>query len=247
MQQPSDYIFGTQPVAEALHAGKEIDRIYVLKGAKSATMAEVLSLAKDFHVPVNFVPVEKLNRITRKNHQGIIAYVSVINYASLDNIIESAYQNGETPLLLLLDQVMDVRNFGAIARTAECAGVNGIIIPSKGAAQINSDAMKTSAGALNYIPVCREKYLDKTIAYLQECGMNVVGCTEKGEKELYEADFVGPTVIIMGNEEKGISPSYLTKCDEKVYIPMKGKVGSLNVSVSAGLAIYEAIRQRSLQ
>ena len=172
--------------------------------------------------------------------------MSSINYSSLDNVLDSAYSKGEMPLILVLDQVTDVRNFGAIARTAECAGVHGIVIPSKGSAQINSDAMKTSAGALNYIPVCRVEYLDKTLDFLKESGLQLVGCTEKADKNLYSFDFTTPVAIIMGSEEKGISSSYITKCDDKVLIPMVGQVGSLNVSVSAALVVYEAIRQRNI-
>lgn len=242
----ADYLFGTQPALEALKSGNEIDKILIQKGLKSEVLGEIISLAKRLNVPFSYVPVEKLNRVTRKNHQGVIMYVSSINYASLDNVLDSAYQKGEAPLILVLDQITDVRNFGAIARTAECAGVHGIVIPSKGGAQINSDAMKTSAGALNYIPICREVYLDKTINFLKESGLQIVGCTEKGDKPVYKCDLTAPTAIIMGSEEKGISPVLLNKCDHKVVIPMVGKVESLNVSVSAGVLVYEVVRQRSL-
>lgn len=241
-----DFLFGTQPALEALKAGKEVEKLLVQKGLRSDIVAEIIREAKALNVPVSFAPIEKLNRVTRKNHQGIIMFISAVNYASLDNILESAYQKGESPLLLVLDQVTDVRNFGAIARTAECAGVHGIIIPAKGSAQINSDAMKTSAGALNYIPICREQYLDKTIDFLKQSGLQIVGCTEKGEGTIYTCDFTAPTAIIMGNEEKGISPVLMKECDHKLLIPMAGNVESLNVSVSAGVLVYEVIRQRSL-
>lgn len=242
----TDFLFGTQPALEALKAGKEIDKLLIQKGVKSDVVGEIIRYARNANIPVNYVPAEKLNRVTRKNHQGVVMFLSAINYASLDNVLDTAYQKGEAPLILVLDQITDVRNFGAIARTAECAGVHGIVIPAKGAAQINSDAMKTSAGALNYIPVCRENYLDKTVKYLKESGLQIVGCTEKGTGTIYECDFSIPTAIIMGSEEKGISPVLRKECDQQLLIPMVGNVGSLNVSVSAGVLVYEVIRQRSL-
>ena len=242
----TDFLFGTQPALEALKAGKEIDKLLIQKGLKSDVVGEIIRYARNTNLPVNYVPAEKLNRVTRKNHQGVIMFLSAINYGSLDNVLETAYQKGEAPLILILDQITDVRNFGAIARTAECAGVHGIVIPAKGAAQINSDAMKTSAGALNYIPVCRENYLDKTVKYLKESGLQIVGCTEKGTGPIYNCDFTVPTAIIMGSEDKGISPVLMKECDQQLLIPMVGNVGSLNVSVSAGVLVYEVIRQRSL-
>lgn len=244
--ETTDFIFGTQPVLEALKAGKEVEKILLQRDVKANVVFDIVQLAKELKIPISHVPDEKMNRVTRKNHQGVIAFISSINYSSLDNVLDSAYRKGQSPLILVLDQVTDVRNFGAIARTAECAGVHGIVIPSKGSAQINSDAMKTSAGALNYIPVCRVEYLDKTLTFLKESGLQLVGCTEKADKKLYDFDFTTPVAIIMGSEEKGISSAYLTKCDDKVLIPMVGQVGSLNVSVSAALVVYEAIRQRSL-
>ena len=165
--ETTDFIFGTQPVLEALKAGKEVEKILLQRDVKANVVFDIVQLAKDLKIPISHVPGEKLNRVTRKNHQGVIAFMSSINYSSLDNVLDSAYSKGQMPLILVLDQVTDVRNFGAIARTAECAGVHGIVIPSKGSAQINSDAMKTSAGALNYIPVCRVEYLDKTLDFLK--------------------------------------------------------------------------------
>jgi 23S rRNA (guanosine2251-2'-O)-methyltransferase len=238
--------FGIRPVIEAIKAGNEIEKLLIQKDVHGGLIQELLKLAKDYKIPLSQVPAEKLNSITRKNHQGAIAFVSPIVYASLDNIISDVFQSGKTPLLLILDRITDVRNFGALARTAECLGVQAIIIPSRGSALITSDAIKTSAGALNFIPVCREENLKNTITYLKESGIQIIACTEKAEKNLYEADFTVPAAIIMGSEEDGISPEYLKRSDEKVKIPMSGKIESLNVSVAAGMILYEAVRQRKL-
>lgn len=239
-----EIVFGIRPVMEAIKAGSEIEKLMVQKDQHGPLILELLKTAKDYKIPVSQVPVEKLNNITRKNHQGVIAFVSPIVYASLDNIVSDVFQSGKVPLLLILDRITDVRNFGAIARTAECLGVNAIVIPSRGSALITADAIKTSAGALNFIPVCREENLKATITYLKDSGIQIVGCTEKSEKNLYEADYTIPTAIIMGSEEDGISPEYLKRCDQKVRIPMSGQIESLNVSVAAGMILYEANRQR---
>ena len=241
----SEMVFGIRAIIESIRAGKEIDKLYVQKNLTNELITELLVISHEYHVPVLKVPVEKLNRITRKNHQGAVAYISAIQYASLDHVISSAYGKGESPLVLILDRITDVRNFGAIARTAECAGVHGIVVPSKGGAAINSDAMKTSAGALNFIPVCREHNLKNTITFLKENGLHIVACTEKSEEPLYTGKLSEPCAIIVGSEEDGISQEYLKLADEKVMIPMVGNIQSLNVSVSAGIIIYEAIRQRS--
>lgn len=240
----NEMIFGIRAIIESIKSGKEIDKLLVQKNLSNELITELLDICKEYNVPVSKVPVEKLNRVTRKNHQGAIAYISAIQYASLDNVISSAYEKGESPLLLILDRVTDVRNFGAIARTAECAGVHGILIPDKGSAAINSDAMKTSAGALNFIPVCREHNLKTTIRFLKDSGLQIVACTEKTENTIHNAILSEPCAIILGSEEDGISPEYLKLADQKVAIPMSGNIQSLNVSVSAGVIIYEALRQR---
>lgn len=229
---------------EAINAGKEIDRILIQKEA-GPLLYELMKMASAQNIPLVKVPVEKLNRVTRKNHQGVVCYLSSVSYASLDNIISSCFHKGETPLVLILDRITDVRNFGAISRTAECMGVHAIVIPSRGSAQINSDAVKTSAGALNYIPVCREDNLKNTITYLKNSGLSIIGCTEKAEKLISAVDMNTPAAIIMGSEEDGISPEYMKRCDHLVKIPMTGKVQSLNVSVATGMILYEVIRQRS--
>ena len=239
-----DAIFGIRAIIETIESGKEIDKLLIQKGLSNDLIKELVKLAKSHSIPFSNVPIEKLNRITRKNHQGAIAFISSIQYASLDNIIQESYQKGQELLLLILDRVTDVRNFGAIARSAECAGVNAIIIPSKGSAAINADAMKTSAGALNYIPVCREDNLKTTMKYLKDSGVAIMACTEKTDKPIYDIDFKRPVAILMGSEEDGISPEYLKLCDERMMIPMTGNIDSLNVSVSAALAIFEAKRQR---
>lgn len=236
-----EFVFGIQSVLETLRAGKEIDRLLVQRELGSI---EILELAKEKGIQVQKVPIEKLNRITRKNHQGAIAFVSAIHYAKIDNIIADTFEKGQTPLILILDRITDVRNFGAIARTAECAGVHAIVIPSRGAAQINADAMKTSSGALNFLPVCREENLILTIEYLQNAGLKVIACTEKTKDSVYVKDFKEPTAIVLGSEEDGISDEIIRKADELAAIPQSGQVGSLNVSVAAGVIIYEALRQR---
>ncbi|MDQ3291360.1 MAG: 23S rRNA (guanosine(2251)-2'-O)-methyltransferase RlmB [Bacteroidota bacterium] len=238
-------IFGLRPILEALHAGKDIERIYLQKGQRNSVTTDITDLAHKANVPVATVPIEKLDTLTRKNHQGAVAFLSAITYMPLDNIVADIYERGKTPLLLILDRITDVRNFGSIARNAECMGVDAIVIPSRGAAQINGDALKTSAGALNIIPVCRETNLKDTLNYLQQSGMQIVACTEKAEHSLTEnIDLTGPTAIIMGSEEDGISPEYLKKADVRIKIPMAGQIGSLNVSVASGIVLFEVLRQR---
>lgn len=239
-------VFGTRAILETIEAEKEIDKVLIQKGLSNDLTKQLINTMKAYHVPFSMVPIEKLNRVTRKNHQGAIAFVSSIQYASLDNVISDAYQNGKEPLLLVLDRVTDVRNFGALARSAECAGVHAIVIPSRGGAAINADAMKTSAGALNYIPVCREENLKVTIKYLKDNGITVLACTEKTENSIYSVDFKRPVAILMGSEEDGISQEYLKLADDRMKIPMHGKIDSLNVSVSASIAVFEANRQRDL-
>ncbi len=239
-------LIGTRPIIEALEAGKEIDKILIQRGLSSQTFQELLPLIKMNETPYQHVPVEKLNRITRKNHQGVIAFTAAVEFQNVEEIIAQCFERGEDPLLLLLDRLTDVRNFGAIARTAECTGVHAIVIPTRGSAPVNFDALKTSAGALNHIPVCREPKLKDTIKFFKDYGLRVIGCTEKTETLIYDTDLSGPTCLIMGSEEDGISPAYLELCDATVKLPMQGKIGSLNVSVAAGVLLYETTRQRRL-
>ncbi|WP_317127464.1 23S rRNA (guanosine(2251)-2'-O)-methyltransferase RlmB [Hymenobacter metallilatus] len=241
-----DMIFGLRPILEALNAGRTLDKIFLLRGTKNSMTQDITALAKAADVPVSMVPVEKLDSITRKNHQGAVAFVSPIDYMPLDSILAGLYEEGKTPLLLVLDRVTDVRNFGSIARNAECMGVHAIVVPSRGAAQINGDALKTSAGALNLIPVCRESNLKDTLTFLRESGVQVVACTEKSDASLEAetVDLTGPLAVLMGSEEDGISPEYLRLADHKLRIPMAGQISSLNVSVASGIMLYEVLRQR---
>ncbi len=239
-----DMIYGTRAVIEAIAAGKEIDKVMIQSGLTNDLVKELIAVAKNNNVPIAFVPAEKLKRISTKNHQGVICLLSVVPYASVDDIIFKAYNEGREPFLLILDRITDVRNFGAIVRTAECAGVDGIVIAEKGNAPISSDAMKTSAGALNHMPICREKDLKKTIQLLHDNGIRVVACTEKTEQNLYAVTLTGPIALILGSEEDGISDVLLRTADELARLPLKGKIGSLNVSVAAGVALYEVVRQK---
>lgn len=238
-------IYGTRAVLEAIHAGKEIEKIMIQSGLSNDLIKELIQTARNRQVPYTFVPAEKLKRLSSKNHQGVICLLSSVSYASLDNVIDTAYREAREPFLLILDRVTDVRNFGAIARTAECAGVDAIIIGEKGNAPITSDAMKTSAGALNYLPVVREKDLKKTTKYLHDNGVRLIACTEKAERDLYDLELAGPVALIMGSEEDGISDDLLRQADDLVKIPLKGKIRSLNVSVAAGIAVYEVLRRRT--
>ncbi len=240
-------IFGLRPIIEALRAGKEIERLFVQTGLKNELFGELMSLLKKYDVPFQYVPVEKLNRLTTKNHQGVAGYVSSITYQKIKDVLPIVFEAGKTPLVLILDRITDVRNFGAIARTAECSGVDAIIIPAKGAAQINADAMKTSTGALHSIPVCREDNLTETISYLRESGLQVVACTEKTTDMYYQLDYTLPVAIIMGSEENGVSAEYLKAADAHAKIPLKGQISSLNVSVATGVVLYEVVRQRLLE
>jgi len=243
-EEEENLIFGLRPIIEAINAGKQIDKIYIQSGLQGLLFNELMSLLKAHHLPFQYVPVEKLNHITKNNHQGVAGYISAISYKKIKSILPMVMNSGKTPLLLILDRITDVRNFGAIARTAECAGVNAIIIASTGNAQINADAIKTSAGALYNIPVCREENLKQVIDYLKESGLQIVACTEKADNSYYQIDFTEPTAIIMGSEENGISNEFLQKSDTKAKIPMIGKISSLNVSVATGIILYEAVSQR---
>ena len=238
-------VFGIRATIEAIEAGKEINKLFIQNGLNNPLIGELKKLLVEKHVPYQYVPIEKLNRLSKKNHQGVICFTSPIHYQPLEQVIPNIYDTGEVPLLLILDRVTDVRNFGAICRTAECVGVHAVVVPTKGAALVNADAIKTSAGALHRITVCRELYLKETISYLKEYGFKIIGCTEKGTETIYDTNFREPTAIIMGSEEDGISPEYLKLCDNKSSIPMKGNIASLNVSVSAGIILSECLRQRN--
>jgi 23S rRNA (guanosine2251-2'-O)-methyltransferase len=239
-------IFGTRAAMEAIRSGREIEKIYVQAGLTNDLIRELISEAKQAGVPYSFIPQQKLNHLGSKNHQGVVCVLAAIQYSKLEDIVDKCYSEGKDPFLLVLDRITDVRNFGAIARTAECAGIDAIIIPEKGNAPITADAVKTSSGALNHLAVCRAADMKKLIKQLKDNGIRVIACTEKTEEDIYKADFKSPVAIIMGSEEDGISPELLKAADQLVKIPLRGKVGSLNVSVAAGIAIYEAIRQKQV-
>lgn len=245
--EKKDMIYGTRAVIEAIVAGKQIEKVMIQTGLTNDLIKELVNIAKAKQVPYTFVPAEKLQRMSAKNHQGVICLLAAVGFASLENIIHQTFEEGRDPFLLMLDRITDVRNFGAIVRSAECAGVDAIVIGEKGSAPITSDAMKTSAGALNHMPVCREKDLKRTIKQLHDSGIRVIACTEKAKQDLYDVNLAGPVAIIMGSEEDGISDVLLRDADELARIPMKGKIGSLNVSVAAGISIYETLRQRSIR
>ncbi|UKJ05945.1 23S rRNA (guanosine(2251)-2'-O)-methyltransferase RlmB [Solitalea lacus] len=243
-KETNELIFGIRAVIEAITAGKEIESLFIQKGLAGNLYAELRLVIAEYDVPFQFVPIEKLNRLTTKNHQGVVAFISPISYQKTEQIVPEIYAQGKTPLLLILDRVTDVRNFGAIVRTAECLGVDAVIVPARGSAQVNPDAIKTSAGALFRVPICREMKLKETLEFLKDSGLQLVACTEKTDNLLTEVDYTGPTAIIMGSEEDGISPEYMKYCDARAKIPMLGEIASLNVSVSAGIILYEAVRQR---
>ena len=242
----TDTIYGTRAVMEAIRAGKQIEKILVQAGLNNDLIKELASVAREHNLPITYVPQEKLNKFSYKNHQGVVCMLSAVTYAALNDLIDFAYSQGREPFFIILDRVTDVRNFGAIARTAECAGVDGIIIAEKGNAPITSDAMKTSAGALNHLSVCRETDLKKTIKFLRDNGIMIVACTEKSDKNIYDIKFDRPVALIMGSEEDGISDELLRASDELAKIPLKGKIGSLNVSVATGVALYEVVRQKNV-
>ncbi|MFZ4863727.1 23S rRNA (guanosine(2251)-2'-O)-methyltransferase RlmB [Sphingobacterium sp. Mn56C] len=244
-RETNQMVFGIRAVIEAIDAGKEIESLFIQRGISGSLLLELKNLIKEHNIASQQVPIEKLNRITRKNHQGVIAVISPITYERVEDILPTIYEKGETPLLLMLDGVTDVRNMGAIARTAECAGVHAIIVPKRGSAEINPDAIKTSAGALYKIPVCREDNLGKVGRFLIDSGVQLVVSTEKTKDSVYEVDYTVPTCIIMGAEDVGVSDDLIRISDKLAKIPMFGEIGSLNVSVSAGVVIYEAIRQRN--
>eukprot|EP01133_Synstelium_polycarpum_P017313 gene17313-20653_t len=243
-KENNEFVFGIRAVIEAIKAGKDVETIYVQRGVSSELMLELKSLLRGIEVPLHNVPVEKLNRMTQKNHQGVIAVISAVTFQKIEDIIPAIYEKGETPLVLILDGVTDVRNMGAIARTAACAGVHAIVVPTRNSAQINADAIKTSAGALFTIPVCRHANLHKTALFLQECGLQIVACTEKTNDLIYVPDYTVPTAIVMGAEDEGISNDIMRMANYLAKIPMSGEISSLNVSVAAGVILYEAIRQR---
>lgn len=239
-----DYIFGTRAITEAIKNRRPVEKVLIKRGLENELFHQLFQLIKAENIPFQYVPVEKINRITRKNHQGILAFLSAVEFADIETVLPGIFEAGLEPLVLLLDQITDVRNFGAIVRTAECAGVHAVVVPEKGMARIGADAVKTSAGAVHSIPICRARNLGKVLQFLQDSGLKVIAATEKATRIYFETPMSGPLAIVAGSEEKGISPALLNQADEQVSIPLFGQIASLNVSVAAGLVIYEAIRQR---
>ncbi|MCL2414405.1 MAG: 23S rRNA (guanosine(2251)-2'-O)-methyltransferase RlmB [Bacteroidales bacterium] len=241
----TNLIYGIRPIVEAIKAGKEIDKLFIQIGLKGDLYRELNELIRENRVPTQYVPVEKINKLAPNNNQGVVGFLSNVSYQSLENVIMSTFESGRIPLVLILDRITDVRNFGAIVRTAECVGVDAVVIPSKGSAQINEDAIKTSAGAIHTMNICREENLKTTIHFLKASGLQVVATTEKAKIKYTDADFTTPTAIIMGSEEDGVSNEYLKLCDQQVAIPLHGNIQSLNVSVACGVVLFETLRQRN--
>jgi len=245
MKSNQSLIYGIHPVIEALESGKTIDKVWIQEGFQTGQLAEIIQLLKNRRIIWRQVPPSKLNSLVRGNHQGIVISLSSVDFARIEDVIDDAYSKGKDPFILVLDGITDVRNFGAITRTALSAGVDGIIIPETGAAPVGPDSVKTSAGALLKIPICRTNSMHHSLKHLKNSGLTIVGATEKATQGLYETDFSGPLAVVMGNEEKGISNDAFKMCDYTIKIPMaEGSIDSLNVGVATGVVIYEAFRQR---
>jgi len=239
-------IFGIHPLLEALEAGREIDKVMMRRGLRTEESARILALSRERSVPVQFVPEERLGRLTQRQHQGVIAFISEIEYTPLEELVARVYEEGRAPFIVLLDGLTDVRNFGAIARTAECAGVDALVIPERGSVSVTADAVKTSAGALHRIPVCRVSSIAAAVGLLQSSGVRVVAASEKAEERYTETALQLPLGLVMGAEDHGVSTDVLRMADSITRIPQVGAIGSLNVSVAAGILIYEAVRQEQL-
>jgi 23S rRNA (guanosine2251-2'-O)-methyltransferase len=244
MLKEKDCIFGLRPVIEAIKAGKQIDRLLVRQGLQGALYHELMTLVKENNVVFQIVPNERIELVTRKNHQGVLAWLSLIEFQYIANVLPSIWEKGEDPFIIILDGVSDVRNFGAIVRSAECFGAHAVVIPEKGSARITADAVKTSAGALHTFPVCRERSIVRSVEYLKESGLRIICASEKSGVSAPDISLSGPVAIIMGSEEKGISRELLSLSDASISIPITGTIESLNVSVSAGILMYEVVRQR---
>ncbi len=244
MIDKNQYIYGIHAVLEAIDAGKDIDKILLSKTLNADTAKEISDRARTLRVPVQRVPVQKIDRITRRNHQGVLAMMSAVTYYRVEDIVPQLFDNGENPFIVVLDGVTDVRNFGAVARTCECAGVSAIVIPDRESVSANADAVKTSAGALNYLPVCREHNLVNAVKLLRDSGFRIVGTSDKSQMPYTSGNYTGPVAIVLGAEDKGVSPEIMKLCDTQVMIPEFGHINSLNVSVAGGIMIYEVVRQR---
>ncbi|WP_310554895.1 23S rRNA (guanosine(2251)-2'-O)-methyltransferase RlmB [Flavobacterium sp.] len=243
--EKENQIFGIRAIIEAINSKKEIDKVFIQSDAQSELMQELLKLMKKNSINFSYVPVEKLNRLTPNNHQGAVATIAPITFQDLEKLIDKVVESGKKPLFLILDQLSDARNFGAIIRTAECTGVDGIIVQKQGSAPVNGDTVKTSAGAVFNVPICKVDHIKDAIFLLQASGIKTVAATEKTESNIYDISLNEGVAIIMGSEDRGVNPSVLKIVDEKAKLPMFGTIGSLNVSVACGAFLYETVRQRS--
>lgn len=240
-----DFVYGTHPVKEAIEKGTPIDHILIATGTeRKPGMTEIMELAREAHIQVKRVPFERLLRLTRGNHQGVLAFIAPVHYYQLEDLVMAAFDKGITPFFLALDNITDVRNFGAIARSCDAAGVTGVIIPDTRSVSVSADAVRASAGALLNVPVVKTRNMHGALKYLQQSGFRIFAANEKAVKQYFEADFNNPACLILGSEEDGISVPLLKLADEWIRIPMAGQVASLNVSVSAGIIMFEAVRQR---
>jgi len=240
----SHIIYGLRPIIEVINSNQSINKVFLQKGLGGELFKELEMSIRKNGISVSYVPIERLNRFTKNNHQGAVAEISPVQFPDFEVLIEQIINTSKPPLLLLLDKVSDVRNFGAILRTAECSGVDAVIIPKSGAAPITDDTIKTSAGAAFNIPITKVDHLKDAIYYLQASGIKVVAATEKAKNDIYNIEFNGPSAIVMGSEGKGISSSILNMVDDKAKLPLLGDIGSLNVSVACGVFLYEVVRQR---
>ncbi len=245
-QNTSDVIYGIRPLIEAINSGKEIDKVIVKKGLSGELVQELMSLLRSRGIVPQYVPAEKFGQFGQRNHQGVIAYISPVDFEPIEEVVARLWEDGKTPFIVIRDSVTDVRNFGAIVRSAECAGAHAVVFPSKGSARIGADAVKTSAGAIHHIPICRVHSLKSTISFLQQSGIKVVAATEKSSKLYTQTTMSEPIAIVMGSEDTGISENALKMADELISIPINGKISSLNVSVASALIMYEVVRQRGL-
>ena len=244
MTDKKSFIYGVRPVKEAIESGRSLDKVLIKGGLKNESFRELMTVIREYDIPYQFVPQPKLDKITRKNHQGVIAFMAPVEFQKLTDVLPGLFEKGTIPFILLLDSLTDVRNFGAIVRTAEGAGVDAIVIPQKHFARISEDAVKTSAGALYKVPVCRTSDMLSTVDYLHNSGVQLVAVTEKTDQIYYDADFTMPSALVMGSEDTGISGKLMDKIDKTVRIPLAGDIESLNVSVAAGIIMYEVVRQR---
>lgn len=240
----NNQIYGIRAILEAIDAEQSINKIFLQKGLRGELFQELEASVRKNGISCSYVPVEKLNRLTKSNHQGAVAQISPVKFHDFESLVEQVLEQKKVPFLLLLDQISDVRNFGAIIRTAECSGVDALIVPKYGTAPITDDTVKTSAGAAFKLPIAKVDHLKDAIFYLQSSGIKVIAATEKTEDEIYAVDFSQACAIVMGAEDKGISASILSTVDHKAKLPLMGQIGSLNVSVACGVFLYEVVRQR---